>query len=173
MTRNKPRLYVVCFFRTPQQGGNPDPYHWGLASGPKGGGMDGMLLYHVRNIPTAQGVQWQFEDPPRNLSSGPTPAMLTFTAVAKIEDLERLEQVLRDVPINTAAAWDVFNCQIWVEQALAAVMGDGRCVGTNAIPADWTVLHQQCTSFSDPIRQMRVQGETLPSPRPMQNLLPS
>ncbi|KAG9500455.1 hypothetical protein J7337_008934 [Fusarium musae] len=93
MVKNKPRLYVVCFFRTPQEGGNPDPYHWGLASGPKDGGMEGMVLYHVRNIPTSQGVHWQFEEPPRDLSSGPTPAMLTFTAVAKIENLRRLEEV--------------------------------------------------------------------------------
>ncbi|KLO94421.1 uncharacterized protein LW93_8842 [Fusarium fujikuroi] len=67
MVKNKPRLYVVCFFRAPQEGGNPDPYHWGLASGPKDGGMDGMLLYHVRNIPTSQGIHWQFEEPPRDL----------------------------------------------------------------------------------------------------------
>ncbi|KAF5668740.1 hypothetical protein FCIRC_9512 [Fusarium circinatum] len=124
MVKNKPRLYLVCFFRTPQEGGNPDPYHWGLASGPKDGGMDGMLLYHVRNIPTSQGIHWQFEEPPRNLSSGPTPAMLTFTAVAKIENLRRLEEVIRAVPIETSAVWTVFNCQMWVEQALAAVVGD-------------------------------------------------
>ncbi|KAF5600053.1 uncharacterized protein FTJAE_13270 [Fusarium tjaetaba] len=173
MVKNKPRLYVVCFFRTPQEGGNPDPYHWGLASGPKDGGMEGMVLYHVRNIPTSQGVHWQFEEPPRDLSSGPTPAMLTFTAVAKIENLRRLEEVVRAVPIETSAVWTVFNCQMWVEQALAAIVGDQRCVGTNAIPANWAVLHQQCTSFSEPFREMRRQGQLLPTPRPMQNLLPS
>lgn len=135
--------------------------------------MDGMLLYHVRNIPTSQGIHWQFEAPPRDLSSGPTPAMLTFTAVAKIENLRRLEEVIKAVPIETSAVWTVFNCQMWVEQALAAVVGDQRCVGTNAIPADWAILHQQCTSFSDPFREMRGQGQPLPAPRPMQNLLPS
>lgn len=98
--------------------------------------MNGMLLYHVRNIPTAYGVQWQFEEPPRNLSTGPTPAMLTFTAVAKIVNLARLEQVIRTVPVNANTAWNVFNCQIWVKQALATIVVDGRCVGTNAIPAN-------------------------------------
>lgn len=149
---------IVCFFRAPQGGGNPDLYHWGLASGPKGGEMNGMLLYHVRNIPTAQGVQWQFEEPPRNLSAGPTPGMLTFTAVAKIKHLARLEQVIRTVPIDPNATWNSFNCQMWVEQALAAIIADSGSVGTNAIPANWATLHQQCTSFSDPIRQMRIQG---------------
>ncbi|KAH8668648.1 hypothetical protein BX600DRAFT_435171 [Xylariales sp. PMI_506] len=172
MVRNKPRLYVVCFFRAPQDGGNPDPYHWGLASGPKGGGMDNMLLYHVRNIPTGQGVQWQFEEPPRNFSTGPTPSMLTFTAIAKIEDLQRLEQVIRAVPIDASAVWSVFNCQMWVERAVAAIVEDQKCVGTNAIPANWATLHQRCTSFSDPIRQMRIEGQNLPTPRPMQDLIP-
>ena len=173
MAKNKLRLYVICSFRAPKEGGNPDPYHWGLASGPKNGGMNGMLLYHVRNIPTAQGVQWQFEEPPRNLSTGPTPAMLTLTAVAKIENLECLEQIIRTVPINANAAWNVFNCQMWVEQVLAAVVADHRCVGTNAIPANWATLHQQCTSFSYPIRQMRIQGQPLPTPRPIQDLIPA
>ncbi|KAI1371664.1 hypothetical protein F4677DRAFT_450150 [Hypoxylon crocopeplum] len=172
MVKNKPRLYVVCFFRAPQEGGNPDPYRWGLASGPKGGGMNDRLLYHVRNIPTAEGVQWQFEEPPRYLSIGLTPAMLTFTAVAKIRNLECLKQVIRTVPINANASWKVFNCHMWVEQALAAVVGYHRCVGTNAIPVDWATLHQQCTSFSDPIRQMGVQGQPLSTPRPIQNLIP-
>jgi len=171
MVSNKPRLYVVCFFRSPQPGGNPDPYHWALASGPKNGGMDGMVLYHVRNIPTANGVQWQLETPPRDLSSGPTPGMLTFTVVAKIINLTRLEQVLSSVPVDANAAWDTFNCQIWVAQALAAILADGGCVGTNSIPTNWASLHQQCTSFSDPYRQMRIQGQALPAPRPMQSLL--
>ncbi|KAG9229456.1 hypothetical protein BJ875DRAFT_342206, partial [Amylocarpus encephaloides] len=133
MARNKPRLYVVCFFRAPRPGGNPDPYHWGLASGPPNGAMDGMVLYHVRNIPTANGVQWQLEVPARDLSTGPTPGMLTFTTVAKIIDLAHLEQVMSSVPVNANAAWNVFNCQIWVEQALATIVADGGCVGTNAI----------------------------------------
>lgn len=173
MVKDKPRLYVVCFFRAPQAEGNPDPYHWGLSSGPKGGGMNGMLLYHVRNIPTAYGVQWHFEEPPRNLSTGPTPAMLTFTAVAKIANSARLEQVIRTVPINANADWRVFNCQTWVEQALATIVADGNCVGTNAVPANWAILHQQCTLFSDPIREMRIQGQPLPTPRPIQNLVPA
>jgi len=171
MVSNKPRLYVVCIFRAPRPEGNPDPYHWGLASGPANGGMNGMVLYHTRNIPTANGVQWQLEQPPRDLSSGPTPGMLTFTTVAKITNLARLEQVIRSVPVDANAAWTIFNCQTWIAHALATILADRRCVGTNAIPADWAALHQRCTSSSGPYRQMRLQGQALPTPRPIQDLL--
>ncbi|KAI8965189.1 hypothetical protein F5Y11DRAFT_362239 [Daldinia sp. FL1419] len=171
MVKNKPRLYVVCFIRG-SEGGNPDPYHWALASGPKGGGINGMFLYHVRNVQRGGNVEWEFEEPPRNLSVRRPLTMLTLTVVAKIENLERLEKVIRDVPVDNNASWAAFNCQIWVEQALAAIVKDRRCVGTNAIPADWATLHQQCTSFSDPIRQTVVQGQSPPDPIPIQDLMP-
>jgi len=62
--------------------------------------MNGMLLYHVLNQPTPNGVQWKLEEPFRDLSTGPTPSMLTFTAVAKITDLARLQQVIQNVPVD-------------------------------------------------------------------------
>jgi hypothetical protein len=173
MTRNKPRLYIACLFRAPKPNGNPDKYHWALASGREGDIASGMLLYHVRNTITANGVQWKFEDPPRDLSKGGAAELLTLTAVGKIIDLPRLEKICRSLSINSEAAWDVFNCQTWVEQVLAAIAADGQCVGTNAIPADWTRLRQRCIVFADPFRQLHIRGQDSPNPRPTQNLMES
>lgn len=171
MNGNKQRLYIVNFFRTPTAGGNPDSYHWGLSSGPKGGSMNGMVLYHVRNLPTSNGVQWILEDPFRDLSTGPTPATLTFTAIAKITDLARLQQVIRNVPIDVDATWETFNCKIWVERALQAITEDGRCIGTNVFGNGWATLEQQCEDFANPFREMRTAGQELPVPRPIQDLV--
>jgi hypothetical protein len=173
MVKNKPRLYIVCFFRAPKATRNPDRYHWGLASGRKGNMTDGILLYHMRNTITADGVRWQFEEPPRNLSPSNSTDLLTYTAVAKIIDVERLEQICRAIPIDADATWEVFNCQTWVERAIAAIVADGGCVGTNAIPAEWTRLRDQCISFSDPVRQLFIQGKPIPQPRPTQQLIGS
>ena len=102
-----------------------------------------MLLYHVRNQPTPNGVQWILEEPFRDLSTGPTPSTLTFTAVAKITDLARLQQVIRNVPVDAHAAWQTFNCRTWVEHALRAIAQDGgrmfwetggRCWSSSVIP---------------------------------------
>lgn len=169
--RNKQRLYIVNFFRIPTPGQNPDPYHWALTSGPKSGSMNGMLLYHVRNRMTPTGVQWIFEEPFRNLSNGPTPSLLALTAVAKITDLARLQRVIQSVPIDPNAVWQTFNCKTWVEQALQAIVLDGGCIGMNVLGNGWETLEQQCEMFANPIRQMRVAGQELPDPRPLQDLL--
>lgn len=51
MTRcYRPRLYIICFFRTVKHGGYPNPCHLGLVTGPKGSTMNGMLLYHVQYL---------------------------------------------------------------------------------------------------------------------------
>jgi hypothetical protein len=172
MGGNKNRLYIVNFFRAATQGGNPDPYHWALAGGPKGGSMNGLLLYHVRNQITPDGVQWILEEPFRDLSTGPTPSTLTFTAVAKITDLARLQQVIQNVPMNTNAQWQTFNCRMWVKNALQTIAADGECIGTNVLAdSGWASLEQLCVKFADPIRQLRVAGKELPSPRPVQNLV--
>ena len=171
LSDNKPRLYIVNFARTTTEGNNPDPYHWGLTSGPKDGNTIGMLLYHVRNVYSSNGVQWIREEPPRDLSPGPTPLTLTFTAVAKITDLARLQQVIRNVPVDADAPWTTFNCRIWVEKALQAIAQDGGCIGTNVLGKGWAVLEQQCDTFAKPYRQMLVDGKGLPAPRKIQNLV--
>ncbi|EPE34309.1 hypothetical protein GLAREA_10003 [Glarea lozoyensis ATCC 20868] len=173
MFKNKPRLYVVCFFRAPKATGNPDRYHWALASGRKGDMTNGKLLYHVRTTISADGVRWQLEEPPRKLSPSNSTDLLTYTAVAKIIDLGRLEQICGAIPIEIDAPWEVFNCQTWVERALAAIVADGACIGTNAIPSEWTTLRDQCISFSDPVRQLFIQGKNIPQPRPTQQLIGS
>jgi len=129
-----------------------------------------MLLYHVLNRPTPNGVQWMLEQPFRDLSSGPTPSMLTLTAVAKITDLARLQQVIQNVPVDANAPWQTFNCRMWVGRALEAIALDGGCIGTNVLNG-WARLEEQCEIFADPIRQMRIIAQPLPVPRPLQDLV--
>jgi hypothetical protein len=99
--------------------------------------------------------------------------MLTFTSVAKITDLARLQQVIRNVPVDVDAKWQSFNCRIWVDRALRAIIQDGGCIGTNVLEngPGLEALQQQCEDFANPFRQIRLGGQDLPDPRPIQNLV--
>ncbi len=94
-----------------------------------------------------------------------------LTAVAKITDLARLQQVIQNVPADANAEWQTFNCKTWVEHALRAIAQDGGCIGTNVLGNGWATLEQQCDNFASPIRQMRIAGQELPAPRPVQDLV--
>ena len=96
--------------------------------------------------------------------------MLTFTLVAKIIDLQRLQNVIINVPIDAKATWETFNCQTWVQNAVAAIAADG-CLGTNVLAQGWPALYTQCVTFSEPYRLARMRSQDLPDPRPCQNLV--
>jgi hypothetical protein len=90
-----------------------------------------------------------------------------------LSDLARLQHVIRNVPIDVNAGWQSFNCRtrIWVGLALRAIEQDGGCIGTNVLDGPGWAALQQCENFANPIRQIRMGGQDLPDPRPVQDLV--
>lgn len=79
--------------------------------------------YHVKNSPFG----WTYEEIPlENVRT--TNSLLARILIAKIEDEQRLIDLLRRLPVVQGDPnW---RCRTWVASALAEVGKDGKCVGT-------------------------------------------
>jgi hypothetical protein len=80
---------------------------------------------------------WGFEE--RDISMGPTTMVLVRILIGKVKQKDRLETVLRSVPIgHSTVGW---NCVQWVREALVALEhwhGNGiRLFESSAYQLDW------------------------------------
>lgn len=100
-------------------------YYWGFLIGPKAENRDVIpgARYHVKNSPFG----WKYEEiPVENVRT--TNSLLARILIAKIEDHQRLIELLRCLPVVQGDLnW---RCRTWVGIALAEIAKDGKCVGT-------------------------------------------
>ncbi|VBB78305.1 Putative protein of unknown function [Podospora comata] len=134
MARNKPRLYVALYARggAARMPGGEDGYHWALITGPKReADASRGKRYHAKE--PRPGV-WEYSE--QNTGTASTLMILVRIRIAKVKNMVRLEQVLRSVPIRVGQpGW---NCVEWVREALSALAGDGKALGTSRI--DWQTV---------------------------------
>jgi hypothetical protein len=109
-------------------------YHWGFLVGPKAEKDMPGTQYHVKNHPI---TGWVYEENTvTNVQSAVT--LLARVLVAKIEDEERLVEILRSVPVVQGdPSW---RCRTWLANALTAINEDGKAVGTARL--DWGVVEK-------------------------------
>lgn len=109
-------------------------YHWAFLIGPKAEkSVDTPgCRYHVKNLPI---TGWTYEEKTVNDVQS-TNTLLARILIAKVENEQRLIQLLRNVPIvNSESNW---RCRSWIAHALAEIEADGTCVGSSQL--QWEIV---------------------------------
>jgi hypothetical protein len=92
------------------------------------------MRYHVKNHPI---TGWQYEEVSL-LNVQSTVNLLARILIAKIENEERLVELLRSIPVvQDDPNW---RCRTWMANALAALKADGKAVGTAQL--DWAKIEK-------------------------------
>ena len=119
-------------------------YHWGFIVGPKTETDNAIgIRYHAKNRqdPLLGQMVWVFEQCECRLRA--TNMLLVRIMIGKVEEKDRLEQVMRSVPVVQGdAAW---NCVIWVKEALQKLRDDGKVMGTSQL--EWNVVKNAAMSY--------------------------
>ena len=90
------------------------------------------MRYHAKERErVGGGIEWFFEEIKTPLM--PTRMILCRVMIGKVEDKQRLVQILSKVPIRQEQAnW---NCVFWVKEALEEHKADSKAIGTSVL--DW------------------------------------
>lgn len=145
---NKARLYVVLYARG-QKGAEPERrFHWALAWGPKEEKKDRTgRLWHVKDTYRADLTlgTWWLET--KTIVSGMVEGTsLGRVMVGKILDVDRMERVLRDLPLKQGdPKW---TCRSWICDALSA-LADSGAIGTSVDLKDWSEIEVTCRRFAN------------------------
>lgn len=132
-------------------------YHWALLVGPKveEDKGKGMRFHAIERVQDDMGVAWLFEEGPSALA--PTRMILIRVMVGKVEDRERLFNVLRGTPIR--ASEPGWNCVSWVKEALEGLKKDGTALGSCAI--EWDLVRDRAMGYCQKKRdEHRFDGST-------------
>ncbi|KAI1270275.1 hypothetical protein F5Y18DRAFT_421766 [Xylariaceae sp. FL1019] len=145
MPSDKDRLYIALYARggSAKMPGLEDTYHWALILGPKkeDGGHAMGARFHAKEEAAVSGAVWNFEE--KAIAMRPTNMQLVRVVVAKVVDRKRLLAILRGIPVRSdIAGW---NCVGWVQEALEALIQDGKCLGTSA--KSWTAARDAAMSY--------------------------
>ncbi|KAA8618942.1 hypothetical protein A1F94_005562 [Pyrenophora tritici-repentis] len=128
--------------------GKEDTYHWALVVGPKNqkeekqGDQGKGTRYHAKHGITAEGqMEWLFEE--KKTSMLPTSALLVRVLIAKVENKDRLQSILRNTPFKQGVVG--WNCVAWVQEALQSLEADGKALGTGV--TEWTKVKTSAMEY--------------------------
>ena len=125
---------------------------------------------HVKNRlnPNGPGSIWQYEESEmQNVQN--TTSLLVRVMIGKVEDLGRLLAIIRGITVvQNDPGW---RCRTWCANALAAIMADGKAMGTSVL--NWQRIEQTARSY---VGQKTAQGrfansQLLLRPRPTWDML--
>ncbi|KAF7855966.1 hypothetical protein EAF04_009922 [Stromatinia cepivora] len=145
MPSDKNRLYIALYAR----GGKAtmpekeDTYHWAFIVGPKKEleGSKGTRFHARERMVSPFGSQWQYEEVPIPLMA--TQMLLVRVMIAKIENDDRLLQILRKIPVRGGDhGW---NCVAWVKEALEELQSDSRTLGTGV--TEWKTVRDAAMTY--------------------------
>ncbi|KAJ5276984.1 hypothetical protein N7524_003137 [Penicillium chrysogenum] len=86
-------------------------------------------------------AEWAFEDRESPLLA--TSMLLVRVIIGKVEDGNRLVEILRSTPTRQGqAGW---NCVFRVKEALDALKADGNVLGTNV--TEWEKIRSEASAF--------------------------
>lgn len=131
-------------------------YHWALLVGPKKESKDPQLeegtKYHAKEFPKSPGPGFEFRFEERPVSMMPVDMILVRLMLAKVEDTNKLAQLLRQVPIGQReeGAW---NCVAWVREALLRIERSEGVVGTSVL--GWEDVRDAAMSYCRQKRDQR------------------
>lgn len=110
----------------------PSRYHWALLIGPKHEDQNTRATrYHAKQ----RALQWQYEEV--DIGTAATNMILVRILAAKIQKMDRVESILRGVPVRpNLPGW---TCRSWVTEAYEKLRNDGKALGTCP---DWETLSQ-------------------------------
>jgi hypothetical protein len=122
MPSNKDRVSIALYARGGQE---RYTYHWALIVGPKQEDEHTKgFRYHVKQ--DLGKSEWYFNV--QKISTRATQMLLVRVTFAKVEDTAQLNRTLAAVPIvQNDLSW---TCRIWVKDAIAALVADGKSLGT-------------------------------------------
>ncbi|KAM7203360.1 hypothetical protein V8F33_002351 [Rhypophila sp. PSN 637] len=172
--RDKDRLYVALYAR-----GGPG-YHWSFITGPKpekeSPFSQGMRIHAVQRaainqsgtpVPTTPGnpINWEFEA--RQIRMAPTAMVLVRVVIAKIHDMDRLMEILSNVPIRGHDK--TFSCRMWMIDAVNALaQDDGQALSAKSKITDWDTIYQAAIEFVEKKKaEHRFDGRDAENPNPV------
>ncbi|KAG8664899.1 uncharacterized protein FPOAC1_012876 [Fusarium poae] len=118
-------------------------YHWALLVGPKVENNEtrGKRFHAKERIYSGMQSVWEFSEQETGTAS--TLMILVRIQVAKVKSMERLEIILRSVPVR--GEQEGWNCFEWVREALATLKNDSKALGTSVL--DWATLRDTAMSY--------------------------
>ncbi|KAK9445201.1 hypothetical protein VB005_00309 [Metarhizium brunneum] len=141
MPSDKDRLYVALYARggAPTMPGLEDTYHWALIVGPKTEDKRSRgARFHAREKMRLIGTGvvpesvWEYEELESTML--PTSMLLVRVMIGKVKDRNRLESLLRNIPIRPRV--EGWNCVAWVKEAIETALRDKKVLGTSK-NLDW------------------------------------
>jgi hypothetical protein len=113
-------------------------YHWAFLVLPsKITDTSRAFRLHARNYFSGpDSVTWFFEQ--LHVDAKGTSKLLTTTPIGKVVDMDRLLEILRDIPIpQNEPDW---NCVNWMREALDEISHDQTALEIEGLGADWQAL---------------------------------
>lgn len=121
-----------------------DTYHWALIIGPKKEGKDsqGTRFHAKESMVSSSGKHdWKYEEASIRLIA--TQMLLVRVMIAKIEDNDRMLQILRGIPIRGGD--EGWNCVGWIREALLELQNDGKVLGTSVM--EWITVRNAAMGY--------------------------
>ncbi|KAF7887968.1 uncharacterized protein EAF01_011122 [Botrytis porri] len=121
-----------------------DTYHWGLIVGPKKEVEDSRgTRFHAKEFLSTSTRKSEFKYEEVSIPLLATQMLLVRVMIAKIENHERMLQILRAIPIRNKE--DGWNCVGWVREALVELQNDGKTLGTAVI--EWAKVRDAAMNY--------------------------
>ncbi|TGO19773.1 hypothetical protein BTUL_0002g00150 [Botrytis tulipae] len=146
MPSGKHRLYIALYAR----GGKPtmpekeDTYHWGLIVGPKKEVEASRgTRFHAKEFLSLSTGKSEFKYEEVSIPLLATQMLLVRVMIAKIENYDRMLQILRAIPIRSRN--EGWNCVGWVREALTELQNDGKTLGTAVI--EWAMVRDAAMNY--------------------------
>lgn len=100
------------------------------------------VRYHAKERPKlGGGSEWFFEE--RESPLAPTSMLLVRVVIGKIENGNRLVEILRNTPIRQGQpGW---NCVGWVKEALEKLKVDPKALGTSIV--EWEKVRGEAMNY--------------------------
>ena len=117
-------------------------YHWAIIVGPKvEHEQDFGMRYHAQQQMTTVGEKWELGE--RRITLMPSRMILVRILIGKVEDKERLVNIIRNTPIrHDQAGW---NCVSWVSEVLQRLKADAKAMGTSIL--EWQQVRDQAMIY--------------------------
>lgn len=108
--------------------------------------------FHAKEFPKSPGPGFEFRFEERHVSLLPVDMILVRIMLAKVEDTDKLAQLLRQVPIgqHEEGGW---NCVAWVKEALLRIERSEGVVGTSVL--GWYAVREAALSYCRQKRDQR------------------
>jgi hypothetical protein len=116
-------------------------YHWALVVGPKENGTS--TRFHAKEQSAGRNAPvWVFEE--RDIDSSATEMLLVRVMIAKVKKKDRLQSIVRKVPVRQGATER--NDIVWIQEALRSLEADGKTLGRGGV-TEWTKVRNTAMDY--------------------------